>query len=184
MWGSATTWMPASATSSATLRWTCFGLDAERTAVAGRDAVRELGLDDPLGEVVEEELARVERLVGVQVDRQAGLGGDVEEALGRLDRVVLEMRTAADEVDSRPRPPRAAARAVSAPAGPVDGQPHSTLTWMSMRPRNRSRTSISASTIVSPLVVGQCRRGCGSRCTRWRASAGRPARRARRCRRR
>ena len=56
--------------------------------------------EDLPGEVLEAHHARVEGLVGVEVDAHGGLGGDLEQGIGgRLDPTVgFEMRTAPDEI--------------------------------------------------------------------------------------
>ncbi len=76
------------------------GLDAEADAVRGRHRMGETSGDDPFGQVLERQHRRVQRLVGVEVDGQAGVGGDVEEQLVRRRGIVLQVRAAADQVDA------------------------------------------------------------------------------------
>jgi hypothetical protein len=75
-------------------------LHAQADAMAGRDEMGEAGGEHPRTEVVECEAGRVERLVGVQVERQPGLGGEFEEHVVGRDGVGFEVRAATDAVDA------------------------------------------------------------------------------------
>ena len=74
-------------------------LQRERHAVTGRDSEGEPGGDHPLGEILQGTDRRIERLVGVQVDRQAGLGGHRQEVVVGRNRIGLQMGASADDVD-------------------------------------------------------------------------------------
>ena len=98
VWGSATTLTPAAATSSATRR--CVGVRAlpEAHAVAGGGRMGETG-EHRTAQFAEAVDRRIERLVGVEIDADAEVGGDAEQDVGRRDRGRRSRcGTAADEV--------------------------------------------------------------------------------------
>ena len=74
-------------------------LHAQAHAMAGRDRMGKARRDHPHGQVFEREGGRIERLVRVQIEWQSGRRGDRQQRRVRLDRIGVEMGTAADEVD-------------------------------------------------------------------------------------
>ena len=76
MWGSATTLMPAAATSSATSRWRCVGLQPRLTQWLAVTRAGSPVATTRSARSSSASIAGFERLVGVQVDRQSGLGRD------------------------------------------------------------------------------------------------------------
>ncbi len=75
-------------------------LHPETHAVAGDHRVREPRSDHDLGQVLEIEGIEPQVLVGVQVDRQSPVGGDLEQPVGCGPRVVIEVRCPADNIEA------------------------------------------------------------------------------------
>ena len=77
-------------------------LHPEADAVARRDGVLEPGARHERGQIGQAVDPGVERLVGVQVDADGVIGGDLEQHLGGGPRTSwLEMRAPSDEIGSR-----------------------------------------------------------------------------------
>ena len=76
------------------------GLDAEADAVARRHTPAVPSFDQPPSEMFQIVGGRIERLVEVQVEPTATVGGGIEEHLDGTDGVGLELGRAADGVDA------------------------------------------------------------------------------------
>ncbi len=76
------------------------GLHSQADAMAGGDSVGKGPVEHSLGEVFERESGAVERLVGVQIERQPGLLCQCQERLVGCCGVGLQVRAATDAVDA------------------------------------------------------------------------------------
>ena len=182
VWGSATTFTPAAATTFGGLaagprrRWPRL---TQWLAVAGEIEPGE----HRTAQVTEPVRGRIERLVGVQIDTDAEVGGDAEEHVGGalVPRSDCRPRDAGTRRRGRrPRPCASRSNARwSAPRRPVTGQPQSATISIEIRSARRSRTVDERLDAAQPVLHGRRRRACERRRSRWPPSVGRPARPAR-----
>ena len=95
--------------------------------MAGGDAVGKAAVDDAVDQILQREAGEVERLVGMKIQRQPGLGRDREEVFVGRGRIRFDVRAAADAVDSecdRVAQQRPLCRALGADARPTTQREH------------------------------------------------------------
>ena len=134
-----------------------------------------------LGELREPARGRIERLVGVEVDRRHRTR---RRARGRRRSPIVRSprpRGAGSRRRGRlrRRAPRAAALAVRRP-GDAGHRPAAQRDDLDVDHVGDASLDLEQRLdAAQPVLLRSCRRGCGRRRTRWWPSAGRPARRAR-----
>ena len=74
------------------------GLHAEAHTVAGGDAALQAEPFDPGDQILQAEHGRIEGFVRVEIHHAPGPGGHLEQQLIGLAGVILEVRTATDDV--------------------------------------------------------------------------------------